>query len=66
MTCFVELTDKQEDLNILVDLSKVLVVTHLRDGTTKLETDTSEIEVHEGYKVIKKIMEDSGLIGGEV
>lgn len=66
MSCFVELTDKDGDLKVLVDLHKVVLITHLEDGTTKLETDVIELEVHEGYKTIKDLMTDSGLIYAEV
>ena len=49
MSCFVELTDKDGDLKVLIDLYKVVLVTYLEDGTTKLETENIELEVHEGH-----------------
>lgn len=66
MSCFIELTDKDGDLKVLVDLRSVKLITYLEDGTTKLETDTIELEVHEGYKTIKEVMVDAGLIYLEV
>lgn len=66
MSCFIELTDKDGDLSVMIDLHKVSLITHLEDGTTKLETENIELEVHEGYKVIKELMKDSGLIYLEV
>tara|TARA_R110002167_G_scaffold139901_2_gene327580 strand:- start:385 stop:585 length:201 start_codon:yes stop_codon:yes gene_type:complete len=66
MSCFIELTDKDGDLKVLIDLHSVVLITYLEDGTTKLETDTIELEVHEGYKTIKEVMVDAGLIYSEV
>ena len=62
MSCFVELTDKDGDLKVLVDLHKVVLVTYLEDGTTKLETENIELEVHEGHKVVKELFESNGMI----
>ena len=62
MSCFVELTDKDGDLKILIDLHKVVLVTYLEDGTTKLETENIEIEVHEGHKVVKELFKSNGMI----
>lgn len=62
MSCFVELTDKDGDLKVLIDLHKVVLVTYLEDGTTKLETENIELEVHEGHKVVKELFKSSGMI----
>lgn len=62
MSCFVELTDKDGDLKVLVDLHKVVLVTYLEDGTTKLETENIELEVHEGHKVVKELFKSNGMI----
>lgn len=62
MSCFVELTDKDGDLKVLIDLHKVVLVTYLEDGTTKLETDNIELEVHEGHKVVKELFKSNGMI----
>lgn len=61
MSCFVELTDKDGDLKVLIDLHKVVLVTYLEDGTTKLETENIELEVHEGHKLIKDILKKNSL-----
>ena len=62
MSCFVELTDKDGDLKVLIDLHKVVLVTYLEDGTTKLETENIELEVHEGHKVVKDLFKSNGMI----
>lgn len=62
MSCFVELTDKDGDLKVLIDLHKVVLVTYLEDGTTKLETENIELEVHEGHKVVKDMFKNNGMI----
>lgn len=62
MSCFVELTDKDGDLKVLIDLHKVVLVTYLEDGTTKLETENIELEVHEGHKVVKELIKNSGML----
>ena len=62
MTCFVELTDKDGDLKVLIDLYKVVLVTYLEDGTTKLETENIELEVHEGHKVVKELFKSNGMV----
>ena len=62
MSCFVELTDKDGDLKVLVDLHKVVLITYLEDGTTKLETENIELEVHEGHKVVKELFKNSGML----
>lgn len=62
MSCFVELTDKDGDLKVLIDLQKVVLVTYLEDGTTKLETENIELEVHEGHKVVKELFKSNGMI----
>ena len=62
MSCFVELTDKDGDLKVLVDLHKVVLITYLEDGTTKLETENIELEVHEGHKVVKELFKSNGMI----
>lgn len=62
MSCFVELTDKDGDLKVLIDLHKVVLVTYLEDGTTKLETENIELEVHEGHKVVKELFKSNGMI----
>lgn len=62
MSCFVELTDKDVDLKVLIDLHKVVLVTYLEDGTTKLETENIELEVHEGHKVVKELFKSKGMI----
>ncbi|CAH1193381.1 Hypothetical protein DAL_108 [Psychrobacter phage D'Alembert] len=62
MSCFVELTDKDGDLKVLIDLYKVVLVTYLEDGTTKLETENIELEVHEGHKVVKELFKSNGMI----
>lgn len=62
MSCFVELTDKDGDLKVLVDLHKVVLVTYLEDGSTKLETENIELEVHEGHKVVKELFKSNGMI----
>lgn len=62
MSCFVELTDKDGDLKVLIDLHKVVLVTYLEDGTTKLETENIELEVHEGHKVVKELFKRNGMI----
>lgn len=62
MSCFVELTDKDGDLKVLIDLHKVVLVTYLEDGTTKLETENIELEVHEGHKLVKELFKGNGMI----
>ena len=62
MSCFVELTDKDGDLKVLIDLQKVVLVTYLEDGTTKLETENIELEVHEGHKVVRDMFKSNGMI----
>ena len=62
MSCFVELTDKDGDLKVLIDLRKVVLVTYLEDGTTKLETENIELEVHEGHKLVKELFKSNGMI----
>lgn len=62
MSCFVELTDKDGDLKVLIDLHKVVLVTYLEDGTTKLETENIELEVHEGHKAVKELFKSNGMI----
>lgn len=62
MSFFVELTDKDGDLKVLIDLHKVVLVTYLEDGTTKLETENIELEVHEGHKVVKELFKSNGMI----
>ena len=62
MSCFVELTDKDGDLKVLIDLHKVVLVTYLEDGTTKLETESIELEVHEGHKVVKELFKSNDMI----
>lgn len=62
MSCFVELTDKDGDLKVLIDLHKVVLVTYLEDGTTKIETENIELEVHEGHKVVKELFKSNGMI----
>ena len=62
MSCFVELTDKDGDLKVLIDLHKVVLVTYLEDGTTKLETENIELEVHEGHKVVKDLFKSNGMM----
>lgn len=62
MSCFVELTDKDGDLKVLIDLHKVVLATYLEDGTTKLETENIELEVHEGHKVVKELFKSNGMI----
>ena len=62
MSFFVELTDKDGDLKVLIDLQKVVLVTYLEDGTTKLETENIELEVHEGHKVVKELFKSNGMI----
>jgi len=62
MSCFVELTDKDGDLKVLIDLHKVVLVTYLEDGTTKLETENIELEVHEGHKVVKELFKSNGMV----
>ena len=62
MSCFVELTDKDGDLKVLIDLHKVVLVTYLEDGTTKLETENIELEVHEGHKVVKELFKSNGMM----
>lgn len=62
MSCFVKLTDKDGDLKVLIDLHKVVLVTYLEDGTTKLETENIELEVHEGHKVVKELFKSNGMI----
>ena len=62
MSCFVELTDKYGELKVLIDLHKVVLVTYLEDGTTKLETENIELEVHEGHKVVKELIKNSGML----
>lgn len=61
MSCFEELTDKDGDLKVEIDFHKVVLVTYLEDGTTKLETENIELEVHEGHKLIKDILKKNGL-----
>jgi len=62
MSCFVELTDKDGDLKVLIDLHKVVMITYLEDGSTKLETENIELEVHEGHKVVKELFKSNGMI----
>lgn len=62
MSCFVELTDKDGDLKVLIDLHKIVLITYLEDGTTKLETENIELEVHEGHKVVKELFKSNGMI----
>lgn len=62
MSCFVELTDKDGDLKVLIDLHKVVLVAYLEDGTTKLETENIELEVHEGHKLVKELFKSNGMI----
>lgn len=62
MSCFVELTDKDGDVKVLIDLHKVVLVTYLEDGTTKLETENIELEVHEGHKLVKELFKSNGMI----
>lgn len=61
MSCFEELTDKDGDLKVEIDFHKVVLVTYLEDGTTKLETENIELEVHEGHELIKDILKNNGL-----
>ena len=62
MSCFVEMTDKDGDLKVEIDFHKVVLVTYLEDGTTKLETENIELEVHEGHKVVKELFKSNGMI----
>lgn len=62
MSCFEELTDKDGDLKVEIDFHKVVLVTYLEDGTTKLETENIELEVHEGHKLVKGILKKNGLL----
>ena len=56
------MTDKDGDLKVLIDLHKVVLVTYLEDGTTKLETENIELEVHEGHKLVKELFKSNGMI----